>query len=66
MEDLDSLRVLDKRTTLEITNLSEDTWDRLERRGQTPPITRLSARRIGYRLADIRAWLDGRREGTAA
>jgi hypothetical protein len=27
-----------------------------------PPVTRLSERRIGYRVIDVIAWLDGRRQ----
>jgi hypothetical protein len=35
-------------------------------RGETPPITQLSQRRIGYRLADLKAWLDSRRVNSSA
>jgi len=60
-DGLDTVRVLDKPTTLEVVGLSSDTWERMEARGETPPITRLSERRVGYRLIDIRQWLDARR-----
>jgi predicted DNA-binding transcriptional regulator AlpA len=49
-----------------MVGLSDRTWDRLEAAGDTPPKTRISQGRIGYRVADIRAWLDRRRETEAA
>src|SRR6516165_1325465 len=60
--DLSAIRVLTRRETIKILGLSDRTWDRLEHSGQTPPKTQLSDNRIGYRLADIAKWLDGRRE----
>ena len=63
---LDSVRVLTKKETLHATGLSEDTWDRLKERGETPPETQLSERRFGYRLIDVKEWLDRRRIGRAA
>ena len=62
---LDSVRVLTKKETLHATGLSEDTWDRLKERGETPPETQLSERRFGYRLVDVKKWLDRRRIGQA-
>jgi len=61
-DELESVRVLDKQATLRVVGLSEDTWDRLEVRGETPPVTRLSERRVGYRVIDLKTWLDGRRQ----
>ena len=46
--------------------LSGRTWDREEAHGRTPPKTRLSPDRIGYRASDIATWLDARREGAPA
>lgn len=65
-DNLDSVRVITKREALRVTGLSEDTWERMERRGETPPLTRLSERRRGYRISDLQRWLDARREGAAA
>jgi predicted DNA-binding transcriptional regulator AlpA len=65
-ETLDSIRVLNRSETLKMVGLSDRTWDRLEARGETPPKTRISQNRIGYRVADIREWLDRRRENSAA
>jgi hypothetical protein len=58
---LDSVRVIGKAEAIKIANVSPRTWDRLEAAGETPPKTQLSERRIGYRLVDLRAWLDRRR-----
>jgi predicted DNA-binding transcriptional regulator AlpA len=61
MSDLDSIRVLDEASTILATGVSPRTWDRLRAKGDIPTITRLSERRIGFRLVDIEAWLDARR-----
>ena len=65
-DHLESIRVVSKPEAQRVCNLSPDTWDRMERRGETPPVTRLSERRIGYRVFDLRIWLDGRREKMTA
>jgi hypothetical protein len=65
MSDLDSIRVVDEPTAIMLVGVSPRTWDRLRARGETPPITRLSAHRIGYRVLDLRTWLDARRVGPA-
>ena len=59
---LDDLKVYTKRKTQKLLGLSGRTWDRLEAVGETPPKTRLSPNRIGYRFSDIKEWLDRRRE----
>jgi predicted DNA-binding transcriptional regulator AlpA len=56
------LRVLTRRQTIELLGLSEKTWERLESLGDIPIKTRLSEGRIGFRLDDIKAWLDARRD----
>jgi predicted DNA-binding transcriptional regulator AlpA len=66
MDGLDAIRVLNRTETIRMVGLSDRTWDRLEARGQTPPKTRISEGRIGYRVCDIREWLDRRRETEAA
>jgi predicted DNA-binding transcriptional regulator AlpA len=58
---LESVRVVDKPTAIEAAGVSESTWERMEKRGETPPVTKVSARRIGYRLIDLQKWLDARR-----
>ncbi len=66
MTDLDSVRVLNRTETLKVLGLSDRTWDRLEERGEGPPKTRISKGRIGYRVSDLREWLDRRREKSVA
>jgi predicted DNA-binding transcriptional regulator AlpA len=62
---LDLVRVVNEPTAIKLAGVSPRTWDRMRARGDTPPITKLSERRIGYRLVDLRAWLDARRIGAA-
>ena len=62
----DDLKVYTKKETQKLIGLSGRTWDREEAHGRTPPKTRLSPNRIGYRACDIAAWLDARREGASA
>ena len=65
-DDFEDIRVVGRKKAAELANISADTWDRMEKRDQTPPRTKISERRIGYRVADLRAWLDGRREKQGA
>jgi predicted DNA-binding transcriptional regulator AlpA len=60
-----SVRVVDQPTALMLLNLSLSTWERMRKRGETPPITQISDRRIGYRISDLEKWLDARRVNTA-
>lgn len=66
LDNLDSIRVVDQSTAIMLIGVSPRTWDRMRARGEIPPITRLSTGRIGFRVADIQAWLDARREQVAA
>ena len=61
MNDYDDLRVVDEPTAILITGLSPRSWERLRSRGEAPPMTKLSERRRGYRLCDLKVWLDARR-----
>ena len=63
--DLDSIRVLSEPETFRALGVSDRTFDRLKAIGDVPQKTRLSQGRVGYRVADIKQWLDGRREGGA-
>jgi predicted DNA-binding transcriptional regulator AlpA len=65
-DNLDSIRVVNRRAAMRACDLSEKTWERLERDGDTPPKTRLSEGRVGYRISDLKEWLDRRRECGAA
>jgi predicted DNA-binding transcriptional regulator AlpA len=61
----EAVRIVDEFTAAELAGVSLRTWDRMRARGETPPITRISERRIGYRVIDLKAWLDARRESAA-
>ena len=52
-EELNPVRVVDQPTALQLVGLSLSTWERMRRRGETPPITQISDRRIGYRISDL-------------
>jgi predicted DNA-binding transcriptional regulator AlpA len=60
-EQYNSVQVVNEPTALKICNVSPKTWERMRKRGETPPITQISDRRIGYRIADLEKWLDARR-----
>jgi predicted DNA-binding transcriptional regulator AlpA len=65
LDILDSVRILDERTTIKVVGVSPRTWDRMKARRETPPATQISDRRIGYRIIDLKAWLDSRRVTSA-
>jgi predicted DNA-binding transcriptional regulator AlpA len=56
----DSLRVLDKVGLLIALGISEQTYNRLNARGDLPESVQLSPRRVGYRVSAIERWLDAR------
>jgi hypothetical protein len=58
--DLD-IRVIPDKEMPGLLNISPATWERSKKAGDRPTVTQLSARRIGYRVDHIRAWLDGKR-----
>jgi predicted DNA-binding transcriptional regulator AlpA len=60
-DDINSIRVLSEPETYRTLGLSDRTWERLKSIGDVPPKTRLSEGRVGYRLCDIKEWLDKRR-----
>ncbi|MFY9839997.1 MAG: AlpA family phage regulatory protein [Xanthobacteraceae bacterium] len=66
MEELDSIKVLTRAQAVTALGLSDRTFQRLESLGDVPAKTRLSSNRIGYRVADLKEWLDRRREGGEA
>lgn len=53
----DLLRVISERETSGLTGLSVATLRRLRKDGTWPRHVQLSARRIGYRVSDVAAWL---------
>src|SRR5438067_656371 len=56
-DQFDSVRVVTERQAIELTGLGRRTWYRLRAKGELPPRTRLSERRVGYRLLDLREWM---------
>jgi hypothetical protein len=62
MEDIFPLiQVLSDRDTRRVLNISDRTAERLKTKGDYPVKTQLSDGRIGYRVCDIKEWLDKRR-----
>ena len=62
---IDSLRVIPDKEMPGLLNISLATWERSKKAGDRPMVTQLSARRIGYRVDHIRAWLDGKQREVA-
>jgi hypothetical protein len=62
--DLD-IRVIPDKEMPGLLNISPATWERSKKAGDRPTVTQLSARRIGYRVDHIRAWLDGKQREVA-
>lgn len=62
----DCVRVVSRNEAIKLLGLSDRTFQRLEAKGDVPPKTRFSAHRIGYRISDLKEWLDARREGPSA
>ena len=52
--------ILDEPTVEELTSLSRTTRWRMERRGEFPKRVRLSPGRVGWRQAEIEAWIRSR------
>ena len=65
MNDIDNVRVLNRRDTIAHLGMSDRTFQRLEVKGEAPPKTRISDARVGYRVTDLAKWLDARREQLA-
>ena len=61
MQDIEAIRVLNRREAVKHLGISERSFQRLEALGDAPPKTRLSEGRIGYRVCDLAKWLDARR-----
>ena len=53
-------RVLDEKTAAEFIGLSHVTLERMRKLGTAPKHLALSPRRLGYRIADLLAWLNSR------
>jgi prophage regulatory protein len=55
-----TVAIFDEEKVHELTSLSRTTRWRMERRGEFPKRVRLSAGRVGWRQADIEAWIRSR------
>ncbi len=63
--DIEAIKVLNRRDAIAQLAMSDRTFRRLEASGDAPPKTRLSEGRVGYRDCDMRDRLDARRERIA-
>ena len=57
--------VVPRKAAAGLVGLSLATFDRVCRQGDGPAALRLSARRVGFRLSDLMAWIADRRAGGA-
>jgi predicted DNA-binding transcriptional regulator AlpA len=60
---LNELRVLTAAEASDLLTVSVPVMERWRRAGTGPRFIRLSVRRVGYRLSDLRAWIAERAEG---
>jgi predicted DNA-binding transcriptional regulator AlpA len=58
LEHLDSVRIIRNKEMPSVIGMSPRQWKRLKRLGDCPPEIRLSERVLGYRLSDVKTWLD--------
>lgn len=63
--ELQKHRILPPRQTAQVLGVSPATLERMRYAKEGPPVLRLSARRIGYPIAGILAWLASREQAAA-
>jgi hypothetical protein len=63
---LEMHRVLTSRPAAEFCGYEVGHWRALHRAGKTPAAIKLSARKYGWRVADLVAWCDAKKELVAA
>lgn len=61
--DVSDLRVLTAAEASALLTVSLPVMERMRARGTGPRFIRLSARRVGYRVADLRTWIEAQAEG---
>jgi predicted DNA-binding transcriptional regulator AlpA len=61
-DGLNAIRVLNETELCRMLGISNKTFERMRYRGDVPPKTQLSDRRVGYRVCDVEEWLDRRRQ----
>lgn len=59
-------QVIDCVSAAKVAGVSLVTFRRLIARGDGPRVVRVSPRRIGVRIADLRAWIEARTSRTSA
>jgi prophage regulatory protein len=64
--DLNPLKVLDRKETAALLNVSTKTLDRLRSTGDFPQPVRVSERCIGWKVGTVAAWLAAREAPAAA
>jgi len=60
-DDLRDRRVVDEDTAARMCGTSPRSWRRMRLLGETPPMIRISPRRIGYYIKDLEEWIESRR-----
>lgn len=63
--DLNPLKVLDRKETAALLNVSTKTLDRLRSAGDFPQPVRVSERCIGWKVGTVAAWLTARESHSA-
>ena len=61
-DELNAIRILTETELCRTLGISNKTFERMRYRGDVPPKTQLSDRRVGYRVCDVEKWLDRRRQ----
>lgn len=54
------LRIIGRKELREITNISYQTWWRLEKNNKAPARIRISAGRVGWLLSSVLEWCESR------
>lgn len=57
---MEANRIVRTREAAVLTGLAESTLEKARLRGDGPPFVRLTKRAIGYRVADLIAWVESR------
>lgn len=55
------LRIIDTEQAAAFLSLTPDSMERMRHRREGPSWIELSQRRVGYRIADLAAWLESRK-----
>jgi predicted DNA-binding transcriptional regulator AlpA len=64
--DLAQKRVLGTRQAATFAGLSVRDWERKRAAGETPAAVNLGTRKLGYQVVDLLAWIESRKQQTAA